>query len=274
MSALYKRVVLVVFGLFWAIPVSGQEVLVHVSGIAGTSPMAGALRDLEIAFENAQTNQETLDAMRAQEWDLVVIQRTVRFPPDFESDILAELEAHVDRGGRLHFQMADLERVPAAWHDLLGLVGASDLQLPLSHIESTFPAHPSGGGFLLLSDDRFPPDYGDALLPASATIVTQRYLDDQRASTVLSHGTRVLVNGQQWDNWNSTDSRSLARVQLRWLTRCEPDFDLDGELSIGDFLEFQNYFAAGDLTADIDADGELTVFDFLVFFNLFDAGCE
>ena len=54
---------------------------------------------------------------------------------------------------------------------------------------------------------------------------------------------------------------------------CRADLDGDGDLSIFDFLEFQNLFDAGDPTADFDGDGELTIFDFLAFQNEFDAGC-
>jgi len=54
---------------------------------------------------------------------------------------------------------------------------------------------------------------------------------------------------------------------------CAADFDGDGELTIFDFLAFQNAFDAGDPAADFDGDGELTLFDFLVFQNEFDAGC-
>ncbi len=54
---------------------------------------------------------------------------------------------------------------------------------------------------------------------------------------------------------------------------CRADMDGDGELTIFDFLAFQNLFDAGDLAADFDGDGELTLFDFLAFQNEFDAGC-
>ncbi len=54
---------------------------------------------------------------------------------------------------------------------------------------------------------------------------------------------------------------------------CAADRDGDGELTIFDFLVFQNQFDAGDLRADLDGDGALTIFDFLVFQNRFDAGC-
>ena len=57
-------------------------------------------------------------------------------------------------------------------------------------------------------------------------------------------------------------------------TPCPADIDGDGELTIFDFLEFQNLFAQGDLRADFDGDGSLTLFDFLEFQNAFAAGCE
>ena len=54
---------------------------------------------------------------------------------------------------------------------------------------------------------------------------------------------------------------------------CAVDLDGDGELTLFDFLEFQNLFAAGDPRADMDGDGDLTLFDFLEFQNLFAMGC-
>ena len=56
-------------------------------------------------------------------------------------------------------------------------------------------------------------------------------------------------------------------------TGCRADLDGDGSLTIFDFLQFQNLFDAGDLTADFDGDGSLTIFDFLAFQNEFDLGC-
>jgi hypothetical protein len=69
---------------------------------------------------------------------------------------------------------------------------------------------------------------------------------------------------------------SLPRVMIDDLTLtsgCAADFDGDGELTLFDFLAFQNAFDAGDPAADFDGDGELTLFDFLAFQNAFDAGC-
>lgn len=54
---------------------------------------------------------------------------------------------------------------------------------------------------------------------------------------------------------------------------CAPDVDGDGQLTIFDFLTFQNLFQDGSLLVDFDGDGDLTIFDFLAFQNAFDDGC-
>ncbi|MEQ9096001.1 MAG: GC-type dockerin domain-anchored protein [Phycisphaerales bacterium] len=54
---------------------------------------------------------------------------------------------------------------------------------------------------------------------------------------------------------------------------CRADLDGDGELTIFDFLLFQNLFDARDPRADFDGDGRFTIFDFLAFQNAFVAGC-
>ena len=68
--------------------------------------------------------------------------------------------------------------------------------------------------------------------------------------------------------------RVVSASELSRPVDCPADFDGDGQLSIFDFLAFQNAFDAGDLAADFDGDGSLTLFDFLAFQNEFDAGCE
>lgn len=54
---------------------------------------------------------------------------------------------------------------------------------------------------------------------------------------------------------------------------CYADFDGDGQLTILDFVAYQNAFTAGDLSADCDGDGELTILDFVCFQNAFTTGC-
>ncbi|MFI4915789.1 MAG: 5'-nucleotidase C-terminal domain-containing protein [Phycisphaerales bacterium JB060] len=60
----------------------------------------------------------------------------------------------------------------------------------------------------------------------------------------------------------------------RIVQSCYADFDLDGELTVFDFIAFQNAFDAGDTSADCNRDGGLDLFDFLCFQNGFTAGCD
>ncbi len=59
----------------------------------------------------------------------------------------------------------------------------------------------------------------------------------------------------------------------RIIQSCYADFDLDGELTLFDFLAFQSAFDAGETSADCNRDGILDIFDFLCFQNGFAAGC-
>ncbi|MEQ8845418.1 MAG: GC-type dockerin domain-anchored protein [Phycisphaerales bacterium] len=254
---------------------SAHEVLVAIGGPA-TNPIGTALRDLEIDFESGVGAEDFLFKLRSQEWDLVVVQTLNRFLPLFEFPIYQELEAHVDRGGTLHFQMADLENLPSYWHGLLGIDGAVDLELPLQPILVPTPAHPlwntgGGGGFIGLKDERYPPDYGDSLVLAPGTFAVGYFGIDGPPAVAIGRDGRVVINGQQWDNWQS--GADVAANQLRWILSCKADFDSDGDLTIFDFVAFQNLFDAGDPAADVFYDGRLDVFDFLAFFNQFEDGC-
>src|SRR6056297_3626256 len=99
----------------------GQDVLFYNSGGFHTFPLGAALRDLELDYVGTSSTGELLDELRTRTWDLVIIRRYFVFDAATRLDVLAELEAHVARGGRLHVQMADLEHAPDGWYDLLGL---------------------------------------------------------------------------------------------------------------------------------------------------------
>ncbi|MFI4881423.1 MAG: GC-type dockerin domain-anchored protein [Phycisphaerales bacterium JB064] len=83
--------------------------------------------------------------------------------------------------------------------------------------------------------------------------------------------------GGEWVAFTNPYTDSNATGGAAWLgpleSPCRADFDGDGDLTLFDFLAFQNAFDAGDLAADFDGDGSLTIFDFLAFQNEFDAGC-
>lgn len=54
---------------------------------------------------------------------------------------------------------------------------------------------------------------------------------------------------------------------------CYADFDGDGDLTILDFVAFQQAFASGDDGADANGDGNLDVLDFVAYQTAFQAGC-
>jgi len=54
---------------------------------------------------------------------------------------------------------------------------------------------------------------------------------------------------------------------------CLADVNVDGRLSIVDFVAFQSLFAQGDAAADVSMDGTLNAIDFVIFQKLFQQGC-
>ena len=68
-------------------------------------------------------------------------------------------------------------------------------------------------------------------------------------------------------------TETIVRLRANVIGGCRADLDGDGDLTLFDFLVFQNLFATGDLRADFDGDGQLTLFDFLAFQNEFAIGC-
>lgn len=80
---------------------------------------------------------------------------------------------------------------------------------------------------------------------------------------ISSQGTTLFI----------TTTQGLRILHVDECQPCRADLDGDGELTIFDFLVFQDAFEAMDPIADFDGDGLLTLFDFLAFQNAFDLGC-
>lgn len=254
---------------------SAERILLGKFGAFASNPFTGAILDLGLQGHTTVTvrQDDFLDELQTGRFELVIVRSIDLFHPDLEDAILTKLEAHLARGGKLHFQMAELDQASGRYLDLLGLEAVVELELPLPNIRAPQPVHPSvpGLGFLDSAGGLYPPDFGDSLFPSADSFVTQTFESGGPASTVLSQSGRVMVNGQQWDNWQS--SSAYVAFQLEWLLSCLADFDGDGDLTIFDFLEFQTLFDAGDARADVFYDGRLDIFDFLAFFNQFEDGC-
>ncbi|MEQ8318302.1 MAG: GC-type dockerin domain-anchored protein [Phycisphaerales bacterium] len=132
--------------------------------------------------------------------------------------------------------------------------------------------------------DSFELDFHSAGTPSTGFEFPIRFY--RGAALVRTEG--LAENGGEWardiefNNLNGVTRIEIDSSDPGWLfsidnicfeTRCRADFDGDGQLTIFDFLAFQNAFDSGDLRADFDGDGVLTLFDFLAFQNEFDAGC-
>ncbi|MEQ8845419.1 MAG: GC-type dockerin domain-anchored protein [Phycisphaerales bacterium] len=270
---------LAMFVLLASVPLaSAQRVLLGQFGDFEFPYFTGAILDLGLQDVTTVTvrQDDFLDELRSLRFDLVIVRSIDLFQPDLEDAILTELEDHVASGGKLHFQMAELDRASDRYLDLLGLEAAVELELPLHDLRAPIPPHPSvaGAGFVGARSEGLSPDYGDTLMPKSNSFVTRTFDVSGPTAAVLSVNGRVLVNGSQWDNWApSLGSSGTIATELAWLLSCPADLDGDSDLTVFDFFEFQNLFDAGDPRADVFYDGRLDVFDFLAFFNQFQDGC-
>jgi len=91
-------------------------------------------------------------------------------------------------------------------------------------------------------------------------------------SVAVDGGVQTMFAGGNFQFAGGYHSWRTARY-ARQPSSCVADLNCDGELTLFDFLAFQNAFDAGNPIADFDGDGEFTIFDFLAFQNAFDAGC-
>jgi hypothetical protein len=86
-------------------------------------------------------------------------------------------------------------------------------------------------------------------------------------------GSFVGTHGDADEAWEVGDNPWHDLVfTANWKT-CLGDVNGDGELTIVDFIAFQNGFTAGSPKADCDQNGVLNVLDFVCFQDVFQAGC-
>ncbi|MEO1277645.1 MAG: GC-type dockerin domain-anchored protein [Planctomycetota bacterium] len=116
---------------------------------------------------------------------------------------------------------------------------------------------------------------GSCRLQLTALDAGQLLLDVRELGVFESRldGTNVYEVFVDCDSSGVDGGAASIEFELLPAASCPADLDGDGDLTLFDFLAFQNLFDAGDPAADFDGDGMLTIFDFLEFQNQFDAGC-
>ena len=162
-------------------------------------------------------------------------------------DVSPVLEIYSDGGG-----------VPGTL--LTTLVGPSSFTSGISDYEFT-----PDGSFTLVGGETY-------WIVASSALDTYNWKASSPAETPTGLATHV---GATFGAYPPVSSSTILNTYfIEASSACRADLDGDGQLTIFDFLEFQNLFDAGDPIADFDGDGSLTIFDFLAFQNEFDAGCD
>ena len=103
--------------------------------------------------------------------------------------------------------------------------------------------------------------------------IEQTDLNDAGISLDGQLRLRFTANDDGTQNVFEAGIDHLVVISVGCGNGCAADFNGDGELSILDFVAFQQAFVAGGDDADFNGDGELSILDFVAFQQAFVAGC-
>jgi|GEM_PF-3685360 len=208
---------------------------------------------------------------------------------------VALLRDFVEQGGGL---FAWGNRVPTTVMDVLGVGEATACMARGFAFEAV--GHPVIDGPFGIAAGGVSPIFACVIdgLPAGATTLVTSMGEPMAAAIELGAGRTVVMADDEWavtmpacpaaSRWQAS-TRTFGLNAFADIApaegfvyvdpgipcaACPADLDGDGDLTIFDFLAFQNLFDAMDPAADFDGDGAFTIFDFLAFQNAFDAGCE
>ncbi|MCC6677824.1 MAG: hypothetical protein IT436_11815 [Phycisphaerales bacterium] len=141
---------------------------------------------------------------------------------------------------------------------------SDDAQLAVgSNIYTTSPGGPRDGivwtpaGGLMKDNDYL----------ASIGITLPESMDVVELTAVSADGS--TITGIAID----VDAFEYVTFLVHLAAPCRADLNGDGLVDFADYLEFLNFYDAGDLTVDFTGDGLVDFADYLEFLNLYDAGC-
>jgi hypothetical protein len=215
----------------------------------------------------------------SQEWELVVLD----FPstrPDGGQSVIVD---YVNDGGRviLSTWLSIYTETPGLF-EAFGASGGVSISLGTNFVDTTGTAAADAvfEGVPMPWFD-WQPQWGSDgvafdILPDTEALATVS--DAAGPVKILANEGRTIATFLMdvWDGSTEAEAvwANMMELVLSGAPTCRVDLDMDGSLTIFDFLAFQNLFDAGDPLADFDGDGSLTIFDFLAFQNEFDIGCE
>ncbi|MEQ8317172.1 MAG: GC-type dockerin domain-anchored protein [Phycisphaerales bacterium] len=260
-----------------AMPVHAQ-ILVYDENSRNSYALAAAevVRPGEVVRATATDFGVLLDS---QDWELVVMD----FPstrPDSGAGVLVD---YVNDGGLviLSTWFSIYTGTPGLF-EAFGATGGVSISLGSNFVDTT--GTPAADSVF----DGVTMPWFDWLTAWASDGVAFDILPETEALATVSDATgpvKILANEGRtiatflmdvWDGSTEAEAvwANMMNLVLEGAPGCRVDLDMDGSLTIFDFLAFQNLFDDGDLLADFDGDGSLTIFDFLAFQNEFDIGCE
>jgi hypothetical protein len=273
MIAMVPAVVLALGGARGAVAQPEIEALIFQNaGVASSGFHACG----ELGYTRILTRTENnfLEVIRMQSWDLVIIE--MPFDIITQKELVAQLlEDHVAAGGRLLVNFNNLDEWPRL-QKLMGLESVRSYGTAKDRVIPGDPVHPSWGILTMSSTSSPWPDAGDELAPSAGSHIASQFTDLTIAS-VVGDSTRTIVNGYDWDSFFQSTGVAIAKVQIEYIMRCRADFDHStgvGVLDIFDFIEFQDLFVGQDPRANLNFDKQFDIFDFLMFQNAFVSGCS
>src|SRR5690606_18131906 len=180
---------------------------------------------------------------------LVVVESYFELPLGEKAILLTAMGRHIDRGGRQLLEYTKLDAWP--WlQELVCVRTTGDVTWvhgrDICSVDPSHPVWPYPVSFPMFGGEDFWEDNGDFLDPsANGYVLATWEIPGGHPAMTLTRAGRVLVNGFDFDAFDGF-ANALVVEQLLWLLSCPADIDSDGELTIFDFLAFQNLFVAGD----------------------------
>ena len=219
------------------------------------------------------------DLLDSQDWELVVMDYPSTRPAS-GTDVLVD---YVNDGGRVILSTwFSIYTGTAGLFEAFGATGGVSISLGTNFVDTTGTAAADRvfDGVSMPWFDWIAAWGSDGVafdvLPETEALATVS--DAAGPVKILANEGRTIATFLMdvWDGSTEAEAvwANMMNLVLDGAPGCRADLDMDGSLTIFDFLAFQNLFDDGDLLADFDGDGSLTIFDFLAFQNEFDIGCE
>lgn len=264
-------------------PGSGEVTLIGPTGLA---PLSASARDGTGRFLAAnkatpespmiiRVDTETGDGTKIN-YSQINDLRAMAFPPDDDTSVLVVKANGAIRNELWRLDLTKLAGQPG-FSTFLGPLELTGVAALAFAPDGTLFAWSTSWGLLEVDmgiDGQSPPRLINlnGLQDGTSDIQT---IDFSPSTGMLygMHKALFEIDPESGDYTQVTHNTDHRVTGMEFLNPCPADANMDGTLSVLDFVAMQSAFAAGDMAADCNEDGVLDILDFLCFQQLFAAGC-